>query len=168
MSWIKWSILLAALLFGGTQDASAQWGNYFGGDGGTAFQDTCSSTQHGRAINVRSGSKIDAVQLQCWQDYWTTPTWKPMHGGTGGTLHNLFASEFLTGITVWYTTTINAIKFTGYPDLSGTVRSDITETLGTKTGTWAYYHCPTGTTVTAWKGRSGKLLDAIMTFCAPR
>jgi hypothetical protein len=160
------------IVFGASvQGASAQWGPLFGGTGGVAFTEVCSSTQHVRQMRVRAGSHIDGLSFACnVGDDYTQNQWKTWHGGSGGTYYDLYCGKYMTGITTYADPNrfVNAIRFTCYPSLDGGVRSNITEMVGARVGTFAGYYCPTGYAVTAYRGRSGQFLDRIGTYCAPR
>lgn len=141
----------------------------FGGWGGTGFHDALGTGERICQIAVRSGSRIDAIQVQVC-DPNGNRYYKPKHGGTGGTLSyfNLDADEYITNIYGYIgssngRTTVQALSFdtnkrvnTGYYQFG---RSPTINGTSYPANFWIVV--PPGYSVQGFLGSSGSELDSL-------
>jgi Jacalin-like lectin domain len=126
-----------------------------GGQGGAAFSDDLTQTCRLAEVNIRHGSKVDAIQA-----VYTTPSRAtitgPMHGGDGGSLSNfkLENDEYITRIEGRFGGRTDALRFTTNKGRS----------FGPYGGDGGAAYVVEGVQVRGFLGRSGDQLDAIAFF----
>lgn len=166
----------------------------YGGGGGTAFRQVCGSGQLAVGVNVRSGSKIDRVQVICrtltlavdqvsGRHYYSigvtggpVTTATAGGGGGGGTAGSLVcpAGSFLDAVQVrsgslidQATFTCARIDFTGYPQQAQALSTDAASaTYGGAGGTSrTAERCAEGEFPAGLYGRAGSLIDQLGPVC---
>ncbi len=126
-----------------------------GGTGGSGFNDWCSSSESLHELRVRSGSWLDAIQVNCINNLTGAHKIYPQRGGNGGGLSVIAfsAGEGISSITGYYS---NYVRYMRIRTTSGRIF-----TFGKPSGRYFTYYKPTGNRISGLLGSSGRYLDAI-------
>ncbi|WP_180685480.1 jacalin-like lectin [Streptomyces gossypiisoli] len=148
--------------FSYTVNPSLKASDFFGGPHGTAFNDAddLPATPSPRTLNLRGGSRLDAVSLT--HDGGTVLS----HGGTGGTATTLTlgSGEHLTSVKL---TQGQKDGRTRIFSAAFTTDKGRTLTAGTATTATRTFTAPSGWQIVGFTGRSGDEIDKLGVLYAP-
>ncbi|MER5596748.1 jacalin-like lectin [Streptomyces sp. NPDC002265] len=148
--------------FSYTLNSALRASDFFGGTGGTAFNDAddLPAALAPRTLTLRGAARLDAVSLT--HDGGTTPA----HGGTGGTAAalTLASGEHLTSVTL-----AEGQKSGQTRIFSAAFGTDKGRTLaaGTATSDTKTFTAPSGWQIVGFTGRSGDEIDKLGLVYAP-
>ncbi|MFD7875980.1 jacalin-like lectin [Streptomyces sp. NPDC059766] len=148
--------------FSYTLNSALRASDFFGGTGGTAFNDAddLPAALAPRTLTLRGAARLDAVSLT--HDGGTTPA----HGGTGGTAAalTLASGEHLTSVTLTEGQKSGRTRI-----FSAAFGTDKGRTLaaGTATSDTKTFTAPSGWQIVGFTGRSGDEIDKLGVVYAP-
>ena len=145
--------------------ATEQYGPTYGGNGGTEFEQGC-NTGSMSGMQIRSGSRVDAVGARCYQD---SPINNYLNGGSGGTLSIADcagSTPFVKGIRGRSGSEVDRLGLLCTD--SAKISSKTMQEYGGNGGSAFSYSCASGFSVKGLQGRSGNRIDKIGVICSNR
>ena len=146
------SILILILISPLAANAASQGPS--GGTGGGAFFDQAGSNNAVHSLRVRSGSWLDAIQVEFISPN-GTHILRPQRGGNGGsqrTIH-LAPGEDITSVTGYYSNYVRSLYLRTSAGRS--------YSFGIPRGRYFSYYRPAGSKFIGIKGASGSYLDSL-------
>lgn len=167
MKVIKFTAVAFSLAFGCVESSSAleQYGPTFGGNGGYEFEQGC-NTGSMSGLQIRSGSRVDAVGARCYQD---SPINNNLNGGRGGSLSITDCAgttPYVKGIRGRSASEVDRLGLL-CTDVNKISSKTMQEYGGNGGGAFSY-SCASGFSVKGFQGRSATRVDKIGVICSNR
>lgn len=167
MKGFKYTAIAFSLALGcvNSSFATEQYGPTYGGNGGTEFEQGC-NTGSMSGMQIRSGSRVDAVGARCYQD---SPINNFLNGGNGGSLSIADCSgttPYVKGIRGRSGSEVDRLGLLCTD--SNKISSKTMQEYGGNGGGAFSYSCASGFSVKGLQGRSGRRVDKIGVICSNR
>lgn len=167
MKSFKSSAIAVSMFFGCINPSFGleQYGPTYGGNGGYEFEQGC-NTGSMSGLQIRSGSRVDAVGARCYQD---SPINNSLNGGNGGSLSITDCSgttPYVKGIRGRSGSEVDRLGLL-CTDVNKTSAKTMQEYGGNGGGAFSY-SCASGFSVKGFQGRSATRVDKIGVICSNR